>query len=74
MLILQFPFCDLFFDIFSLSYFLDNFIDIKYEHSVYPIRIHIYETYNPGGVTAIWAGIPLSNPDSYLRNLQSWWS
>jgi len=33
-----------------------NFIDIKYEHSVYPIRIHIYETYNPGGVSAIWAG------------------
>ncbi|XP_023324560.1 F-box/LRR-repeat protein 4 [Eurytemora carolleeae] len=34
----------------------DNFIDIKYEHCVYPIRIHVYETYNPGGITAIWAG------------------
>merc|ERR1719290_306383 len=33
-----------------------NFIDIKYEHAVYPFRIHIYETYNPGGVVAIWAG------------------
>jgi len=33
-----------------------NFVDIKYEHAVYPIRIHIYETFNPGGVVGIWAG------------------
>eukprot|EP00088_Acartia_fossae_P021172 TRINITY_DN22663_c0_g1_i11.p1 TRINITY_DN22663_c0_g1~~TRINITY_DN22663_c0_g1_i11.p1 ORF type:complete len:601 (-),score=50.87 TRINITY_DN22663_c0_g1_i11:588-2390(-) len=33
-----------------------NFVDIKYEHAVYPIRIHIYETFNPGGVSGIWAG------------------
>ena len=42
---------------FFIYFFLDNFIDIKYEHCVYPIRIHVYETYNPGGITAIWAGI-----------------
>ncbi len=33
-----------------------NFVDIKFDHRVYPFRIHIYETYNPGGVVAIWAG------------------
>jgi len=33
-----------------------NFVDMKYEHAVYPIRIHIYETFNPGGVSGIWAG------------------
>jgi len=33
-----------------------NFIDIKFEHAVYPFRIHIYETYNPGGLVALWAG------------------
>jgi hypothetical protein len=33
-----------------------NFIDIKFAHLVFPFRIHIYETYNPGGVVAIWAG------------------
>ena len=30
-----------------------NFVDIKYEHAVYPIRIHIYETFNPGGVSGM---------------------
>jgi len=33
-----------------------NFIDLKFEHAVFPFRINIYETYNPGGVAAIWAG------------------
>ena len=33
-----------------------NFIDVKFEHAVYPFRIHIYETYNPGGLVALWAG------------------
>ena len=31
-----------------------NFVDIKYEHAVYPIRIHIYETFNPGGVVGMY--------------------
>ena len=33
-----------------------NFIDVKFEHAVYPFRIHVYETYNPGGLVSIWAG------------------
>ena len=33
-----------------------NFIDVKFAHAVYPFRIHVYETYNPGGLAAIWAG------------------
>ena len=34
----------------------NNFIDVKFEHAVFPFRIHVYETYNPGGLTAVWAG------------------
>jgi len=34
----------------------NNFIDVKFEHAVFPFRIHIYETYNPGGLVALWAG------------------
>ena len=34
----------------------DNFIDVKFDHAVFPFRIHVYETYNPGGLVAIWAG------------------
>jgi len=33
-----------------------NFIDMKFEHAVYPFRIHVYETYNPGGLVGVWAG------------------
>ena len=33
-----------------------NFIDVKFDHAVYPFRIHVYETYNPGGLVSIWAG------------------
>ena len=33
-----------------------NFIDVKFDIAVYPFRIHVYETYNPGGVFSIWAG------------------
>lgn len=31
------------------------FSDVKFEQSVYPFRISIYETYNPGTVVRIWA-------------------
>ena len=34
----------------------DNFIDVKFDHAVFPFRIHVYETYNPGGLASIWAG------------------
>ena len=33
-----------------------NFIDVKFDLAVYPFRIHVYETYNPGGLASIWAG------------------
>lgn len=29
--------------------------DLEYYQEVYPIRVSIYETYNPGSVVAIWA-------------------
>lgn len=31
------------------------FSDISFEESVYPFRISVYETYNPGAVVRIWA-------------------
>ncbi|XP_016913970.1 F-box/LRR-repeat protein 4 isoform X2 [Apis cerana] len=38
----------------KLEYFL-YYQDLEYYQEVYPIRISIYETYNPGSVIGIWA-------------------
>lgn len=35
-----------------------EFADIQYFEPVYPIRVSIYEIYNPGSVIAIWAQDP----------------
>ncbi|XP_034937072.1 F-box/LRR-repeat protein 4 [Chelonus insularis] len=32
-----------------------DYVDIEYYTEVYPIRVSIYETYNPGSVIKIWA-------------------
>ncbi|XP_014487327.1 PREDICTED: F-box/LRR-repeat protein 4 isoform X1 [Dinoponera quadriceps] len=32
-----------------------DYIVVEYNHEVYPIRVSVYETYNPGSVIAIWA-------------------
>ncbi|XP_029056298.1 F-box/LRR-repeat protein 4 isoform X1 [Osmia bicornis bicornis] len=32
-----------------------DYIDLEYYQEVYPIRISVYETYNPGSVVGIWA-------------------
>ncbi|XP_015593223.1 F-box/LRR-repeat protein 4 [Cephus cinctus] len=32
-----------------------DYIDVEYYREVYPVRVSIYETYNPGSVVAIWA-------------------
>lgn len=32
-----------------------DYIDLEYYQEVYPIRVSIYETYNPGSVIGIWA-------------------
>ncbi|KAL7300445.1 hypothetical protein TKK_0006797 [Trichogramma kaykai] len=32
-----------------------DYIDLSFSKDVYPVRISIYETYNPGSVVAIWA-------------------
>ncbi|XP_071565656.1 F-box/LRR-repeat protein 4-like [Temnothorax nylanderi] len=32
-----------------------NYIDLEFEEAVYPLRISIYEVYNPGYVTEVWA-------------------
>ncbi|KAK3872697.1 hypothetical protein Pcinc_022245 [Petrolisthes cinctipes] len=38
-----------------------DFIDLKYEHSVYPIRVDLYETYHPGAVVRIWGSLEGKN-------------
>ena len=38
----------------KLEYFL-YYQDLEYYQEVYPIRVSIYETYNPGSVIGIWA-------------------
>lgn len=43
-----------------------DYIDIEYREPVYPIRVSIYELYNPGSVIAIWA------QDSYDQWFQLW--
>ncbi|XP_057336309.1 F-box/LRR-repeat protein 4 [Microplitis mediator] len=43
-----------------------DYIDIEYHKEVYPIRVSIYETYNPGSVIKIWAR------DSYGQWLLLW--
>nr|BDI00198.1 Fbxl4 protein [Gryllus bimaculatus] len=37
------------------KYDSQDFIDLEFEQSVYPVRVNIYETYNPGSVIRIWA-------------------
>ncbi|XP_033231673.1 F-box/LRR-repeat protein 4 isoform X2 [Belonocnema kinseyi] len=32
-----------------------DYIDVEYYQEVYPIRVSVYETYNPGSVVRIWA-------------------
>ncbi|XP_069676083.1 F-box/LRR-repeat protein 4 [Periplaneta americana] len=32
-----------------------DFIDLQFEESVYPFKVSVYETYNPGSVVRIWA-------------------
>ncbi|XP_024873907.1 F-box/LRR-repeat protein 4-like [Temnothorax curvispinosus] len=35
-----------------------DYINVEYHEAVYPIRVSIYETYNPGSVVRIWAQDP----------------
>lgn len=32
-----------------------HFSDVEYQHEVYPIRVSLFETYNPGSLVGIWA-------------------
>ncbi|XP_071644426.1 F-box/LRR-repeat protein 4-like [Temnothorax longispinosus] len=36
----------------------NNYIDVEFHEAVYPIRVSIYEVYNPGNVIQIWAQDP----------------
>ena len=42
----------------SPDYFtgFDDFIDLKFEHSVYVYSVYVYETFLPGAITAIFGG------------------
>ncbi|XP_020281990.1 F-box/LRR-repeat protein 4 isoform X2 [Pseudomyrmex gracilis] len=39
----------------NLNVVSHDYIDIEYAEAVYPIRVSIYEIYNPGSVIRIWA-------------------
>lgn len=43
--------------------------DVAFEQSVYPFRVSIYETYNPGSVVRIWA----KNDSSHKRKWALLW-
>ncbi|RZF47617.1 hypothetical protein LSTR_LSTR014401, partial [Laodelphax striatellus] len=34
-----------------------DYIDLRFEQAVFPVTISIYETFNPGSVVRIWAGL-----------------
>ncbi|KAK8742727.1 hypothetical protein OTU49_001644 [Cherax quadricarinatus] len=34
-----------------------DFIDVRYEFPVYPIRVDFYETYHPGSVVRVWGSL-----------------
>lgn len=38
--------------------------DLQFEEAVYPFRVSVYETYNPGSVVRIWAGV---------KHQEHWW-
>jgi hypothetical protein len=42
---------------FSGTYSNILLVDLQFEEAVYPFRVNVYETYNPGSVVRIWAGV-----------------
>lgn len=42
--------------------------DVEYHREVYPIRVSIFETYNPGSVVRIWAKDSITNEWQQLWN------
>ena len=41
-----------------INYFV--LTDLQFEEMVYPFRVSVYETYNPGSVVRIWAATVLN--------------
>ncbi|CAK9798352.1 F-box/LRR-repeat protein 4 [Anthophora plagiata] len=39
----------------NINVMSQDYIDLEYYQEVYPVRVSIYETYNPGSVVGIWA-------------------
>lgn len=34
----------------------DNFLELRFEHSVFVHAVYVYETFNPGSIVSIWGG------------------
>ncbi|XP_077264068.1 F-box/LRR-repeat protein 4-like [Temnothorax americanus] len=50
-----------------------NFIDLEFHEAVYPVRVSIYEVYNPGYVTKIWAQGEQQYPDDITLTKKKEW-
>ena len=44
-----------------------EFIDLRFEHSVFVHGVYVYETLNPGSIIAIWAG-NCKGKDKFYQN------
>jgi len=42
---------------FSTVSYIILLADLQFLEAVYPFRVSVYETYNPGSVVRIWAGV-----------------
>ncbi|XP_071634618.1 F-box/LRR-repeat protein 4-like isoform X2 [Temnothorax longispinosus] len=50
-----------------------NYIDLEFHEAVYPVRVSIYEVYNPGYVTKIWAQGKQQYPDDITLTKKKQW-
>ncbi|XP_024885134.1 uncharacterized protein LOC112463169 [Temnothorax curvispinosus] len=65
--------CSLFTDKQNDSVMYCNYIDLEFHEAVYPVRVSIYEVYNPGYVTKIWAQGKQQYPDDITLTKKKQW-
>ncbi|XP_024875127.1 F-box/LRR-repeat protein 4-like, partial [Temnothorax curvispinosus] len=55
------------------SHMYCNYLDLEFHEAVYPVRVSIYEVYNPGYVTKIWAQGKQHYPDDITLTKKKQW-
>ncbi|XP_071642280.1 uncharacterized protein [Temnothorax longispinosus] len=55
------------------SHMYCNYLDLEFHEAVYPVRVSIYEVYNPGYVTKIWAQGKQQYPDDITLTKKKEW-